>query len=39
MELLYGILAYRLVNSANLTNEQKQLIEAIASKMNYQITK
>ena len=27
MEILDGVLAYRLVNSANLTNEQKQLVK------------
>ena len=27
MEILDGVLAYRLLNSANLTNEQKQLVK------------
>ena len=37
MELLDGVgLACGLLNTVNLTNEQKQLVEAIASKMNYQ---
>ena len=34
-----GVLAYRLLNSANLTNEQKQLVKAALSKMNYRIMK
>ena len=33
------VLAYKMLNSANLTNKQKQIVEAIASKMNYQIMK
>ena len=39
MEILDGILTYRLLNSANLTNEQKQLVKATVSKMDYQIMK
>ena len=39
MEILDGVLAYRLLNSANLTNEQKQLVKATVSKMDYQIMK
>ena len=39
MEILDSVLAYRLCNSANLTNEQKQLVKAMVSQMNYQILK
>ena len=39
MEILDGVLAYRLLNSANLSNEQKQLVKATVSKMDYQIMK
>ena len=39
MEILDGVLTYRLFNSANLTNEQKQLVKATVSKMDYQIMK
>ena len=39
METLDGALAYRLLNSAKLTNEQKQLVKATISKMDYQIMK
>ena len=39
MEILDGVLAYRLLNSANLTNEQKQLIKATVNKRDYQIMK
>ena len=39
MEILDGVLAYRLLNSANLTNEQKQLVKATVSKMDYQVMK
>ena len=39
MEILDGVLAYRLLNSANLTNEQKQLLKATLSKTDYQIMK
>ena len=39
MKILDGVLAYRLLNSANLTNEQKQLVKATISKMDYQIMK
>ena len=39
MEILDGILAYRLLISANLHNEQKQLVKATVSKMDYQIMK
>ena len=35
MEILDGFLAYRLLNCANLTNEQKQLVKATVSKMDY----
>ena len=35
MEILDGVLTYRLFNSANLTNEQKQLVKATVSKMDY----
>ena len=35
MEILDGFLAYRLLNRANLTNEQKQLVKATVSKMDY----
>ena len=39
MEMQDGVLAYKLLKSANLTNEQKQLIKATVSKMDYQIMK
>ena len=39
MEILDGVLAYRLLNSANLTNEQKHLVKGTVSKMDYQIMK
>ena len=39
MEILDGVLAYRILNSANLTNEQKQLVKITVSKMDYQIMK
>ena len=39
MEILDGVLAYRLLNSANLTRDQKQLVKATVSKMDYNIMK
>ena len=39
MEILDGVLAYSLLNSPNLTNEQKQLVNATVNKMDYQIMK
>ena len=39
MEILDGVLTYRLLNSANLTKDQKQLVKAIVSKMDYNIMK
>ena len=39
MEILHSVLVYRSLNSASLTNEQKQLIKATVRKMNYQIMK
>ena len=39
MEILDSVLAYRLLNNANLTNEPKQLVKATVSKMDYQIMK
>ena len=48
MQILDGVLAYRLLNTVNLTNEQKrlvitnkqkQLVKATVSKMDYQIMK
>ena len=39
MEISDGAMAYRLLNSANLTNEQKQLVKAMDSKMDSQIKK
>ena len=39
MEILDGVLAYRLLNSANLTREQKQLVKATVCKMDYDIMK
>ena len=39
MEILEGVLAYRLLNSSNLTNEQKQLVKSTVSKIDYQIMK
>ena len=38
-EILDGVLAYKLLNSANLTNEQKELVKATGSKMDYEIMK
>ena len=39
MEILDGVLAYRLLNSANLTIEQKQLVKATVNKMDYTVMK
>ena len=39
MEILDSVLAYRLLISANLTNEQKQLVKATVNKIDYQIMK
>ena len=39
MEILDGVLAYRILNSANLTKEQKQLVKITVSKMDYHIMK
>ena len=39
MEILDGVLAYSLLNSPNLTNEQKQLVNATVNKMDYQVMK
>ena len=39
MEISDGAMAYRLLNSANLTNEQKQLVKSTVSKIDYQIMK
>ena len=39
MEILDGVWAYRLLNSANPTNEQKLLVKAAVSKIDYQIIK
>lgn len=39
MEILDRILAYRLLISANLNNEQKQLAKATVSKKDYQTMK
>ena len=39
MEILEGVLAYKLLNSSNLTNEQKQLVKSTVSKIDYQIMK
>ena len=39
MEILDGVLAYRLPNSANLTIDQKQLVKATINKMDYTIMK
>lgn len=39
MEMQDDVLAYKLLKSANLTNEQKQLVKATVSKMDYQIMK
>ena len=39
MEILDGVLAYSLLKSANLINEQKQLVKVAVSKMDYQIMK
>lgn len=39
MAILDGVLAYRLLNSANLTKDQKQLVKATVSKMDYNIMK
>ena len=37
MEILDVVLAYKLLNSANPINMQKQLVKATVSKMDYQI--
>ena len=39
MEILDGVHAYRLLNSANLSREQKQLVKATVSKMDCNIMK
>ena len=39
IKILDGVLAYRLLGSTNLTNNQKQLEKATVSKMDYQIMK
>ena len=39
MEVLDGVLAYRLLKSVNLTKQQKQLVKATVSNMDYQIMK
>ena len=39
MEVLDGVLAYRLLKSVNLTKQQKQLAKATVSNMDYQIMK
>ena len=39
MEILHGVLTYRLLNTANLTNDQKQLVKATVSNMDHQIMK
>ena len=35
MEILDGVLAYRLLNSANLTREQKQYVKVTVFEMDY----
>ena len=37
--ILDSVLVYRLLNSANLSINKKQLIEATISKMDYQVIK
>ena len=39
MEIIDDVLTYRLINSANFTNEHKLLVKATVSKMDYQIMK
>ena len=39
MKILYGILRYRLLNSANLSTEQKQLVRDTVNKVEYSIVK
>ena len=39
MEVLDGVLAYRLLNNANLPGENIQLIQATANKIKYKIMK
>ena len=39
MEILDGVLAYRLLNNANLPGKKIQLIRASANKIKYKITK
>ena len=39
MEVLDGVLAYRLLNNANLPGKKIQLIRASANKIKYKITK
>ena len=36
MEILDSALAYRLLDSANLSREQKQLVKVTVSKMNWE---
>ena len=35
MEILDGVFAYRLLHSVNLSREQKKMVEAAVSKMDY----
>ena len=39
MEILDGVLAYRLLNSASLSEQHKQLVRATVSEMKYSIMK
>ena len=37
MQISYGVLFYRLLNSGNLRTEQKQIVKPIITKMSYQV--
>ena len=39
MQISYGVLFYRLLNSGNLRTEQKQIVKPIITKMSYQVQK
>ena len=39
MQISYGVLFYRLLNSGNLRTEQKQIVKPIITKMSSQVQK
>ena len=39
MQISYGVLFYRLLNSGNLRTEQKQIVKPMITKMSYQVQK